>query len=82
MYDQLILSSKNVDDLDDNKYSAPPSHDVAADISIEESTKQLVIQQLRLPGTTDPLLSKNFDEVYDSLTKSTVETSEEEQWYV
>ena len=66
MYTHLITATKDMDDVSTSSSSIAMVTDVEQD---DPTTRTLVTQQLRLPGTTDPLLTRNFDEVLEVLMK-------------
>ncbi|XP_072028660.1 gamma-tubulin complex component 5-like [Amphiura filiformis] len=66
MYSNLITSTKDMDDICSSSSIAMATEEEQD----ESATRTLVVQQLQLPGTTDPLLAKNFDEVLGTLLDS------------
>ena len=69
MYKQLIKSTESIEDVCTATSIA---------MTTEDETRKLVVQQLRLPGTIDPLLAKNFDDILEKLVASN--ENPDERW--
>ena len=67
MYKQLIKSSQSIENI-------PANTSIA--VASEDEARKLVVQQLRLPGTIDPLLAKNFDDILEKLVASNEDSDE------